>query len=78
MKEKHYFDKQDANDLIHLYKKSFYVIFGTDTITNEEICIEDLLITSPDIYHTYLLCENEKGELIIRKPSQFINPFYYV
>ena len=75
MKEKHYFDKQDANDLIYLYKTTYRTIYTTDTITQKEVAIVDLLRTEQD---TYIICETDKGELMLRYSTQLRMPHYYV
>lgn len=75
MKEKHYFDKQDANDLIYLYKTTYHTIYATDTITQKEVAIADLLRTEQD---TYIICETDKGEPMLRYPTQLRMPHYYV
>ena len=53
MKDKYYFDIADASDIINLYKTTYHTIYATDTITQKEVAIADLLRTEQD---TYIIC----------------------
>lgn len=75
MKDKYYFDIADASDIINLYKTTYHTIYATDTITQKEVAIADLLRTEQD---TYIICETDKGEPMLRYPTQLRMPHYYV
>lgn len=75
MKNKYYFDKAEASDIINLYKTTYRTIYATDTITQKEVAVADLLRTEQD---TYIICETDKGEPMLRYPTQLRLPHYYV
>lgn len=75
MKEKCYFEKPDANDILYLYKTNYNTIYATDTITNKEVAIADILRTEQD---SYFICVTENGEPVLRYTHQLINPCQYI
>ena len=74
-KDKYYFDTAEASDIINLYKTTYRTIYATDTITQKEVAVADLLRTEQD---TYIICETDKGEPMLRYPTQLRLPHYYV